>query len=45
VPEARILEAGDVILPVEISLHMVHTAIVSVQGLNGLMDALPIDRG
>lgn len=45
VPKARLLDAGDVVLPVEVGLHVVHAAIASVQGLNGLIDAFPIHRG
>lgn len=45
VPKARRLDAGDVVLPVEVSLHMVGTAVVPVQGLHGLVYAPPIDRG
>lgn len=44
-PKARLLDAGDVVLPVEVGLHVVHTAVVSVQGLDGLIDAFPIHRG
>lgn len=45
VPKARLLDAGDVVLPIEVGLHVVHTAVVSVQGLYGLIDAFPIHRG
>lgn len=44
-PEAGHLDAGDVVLPVEVGLHVVHTAVASVEGLDGLVDAFPVDRG
>lgn len=44
VPKARLLEAGDVILPVEVSLQKVGTAVVPVQRLHWLVDAPPVDR-
>lgn len=42
-PKARRLDAGDVILPVEVSLHVVDTAVVPDQRLHGLVYAPPID--
>lgn len=45
VPKAGRLDAGDVILPVEVSLHVAGTAVVPVQGLHGLVYAPPVDRG
>lgn len=45
VPKAGRLDAGDVVLPVEVSLHVAGTAVVPVQGLHGLVYAPPVDRG
>lgn len=44
-PEAGRFDAGDVILPVEVGLHIVGTAEVPVHWLHRLVDAPPIDRG
>lgn len=44
VPKARILEAGDLILPEEVGLQMVGTAVLQVQRLHWLVDALAVDR-
>lgn len=43
-PKARILEAWDLILPVEVGLQMVGAAVLQVQRLHWLVDALPVDR-
>ena len=45
VAKAGALDAGDVVLPVEVRLHEVGAAVVPVQGLHGLVDASPVDRG
>lgn len=44
-PKARLLDARDVILPVEVGLQMVGPAVVPVQRLHRLVDAAAIDRG
>lgn len=43
-PEARRLHTGDVVLPVEVGLHVARAAVVPVQRLHGLVDAPPADR-
>ena len=45
VPKARLLNASDVILPVEVGLHVVGAAMVPVQRLHWLMDTAAIERG
>ena len=42
-PEAGLLEAGDVVLPVEVGLQVAGAAVVPVRRLHRLMDAPPID--
>lgn len=43
VPEARRLDTGDVVLPVEVGLHVARAAMVPVQRLHGLVDAPAVD--
>ena len=42
-PEAGRLDAGDVVLPVEVGLHVAGAAVIPVRGLHRLVDAPPVD--
>lgn len=44
VTEAGSLDAGNVVLPVEVGLHVAGAAVIPVRGLHRLVDAPPIDR-